>query len=139
MGNFLTKLFGGTKQEKDIKRLKPILDEVKSEYKWAEGLKDEEFPLLTQEWKQEVKNGKDLSLLLPKAFALAREASYRTIGEKHYDEQIMGAIVLHQGSILEMKTGEGKTLTSVPAAYLNAKEMKSGWAKSIDFWVLVYL
>ena len=120
MGNFLTKLFGGTKQEKDIKRLKPILDKVKSEYKWAEGLKDEEFPLLTQEWKQEVKNGKDLNLLLPKAFALAREASYRTIGEKHYDEQIMGAIVLHQGSILEMKTGEGKTLTSVPAAYLNA-------------------
>ncbi len=120
MANFLTKLFGGTKQEKDIKRLKPILDSVKNEYEWAQNLKDEDFPRLTNEWKEDVKNGKKLDELLPKAFALAREASWRVIGEKHYDEQIMGAIVLHSGSILEMKTGEGKTLTSVPAAYLNA-------------------
>ncbi len=120
MSNFLTKLFGGTKQEKDIKRLRPVLEKVKSEYAWAEGLKDDDFPRLTEEWKKEVKEGKSLDEILPKAFALAREASWRCIGEKHYDEQIMGALVLHQGSILEMKTGEGKTLTSVPAAYLNA-------------------
>lgn len=120
MANFFTKLFGGTKQEKDIKRLKPILDSVKNEYEWAESLKDEEFPLLTQKWKEDVKNGQTLDSLLPKAFALAREASFRAIGEKHYDEQVMGAVALHQGSILEMKTGEGKTLTSVLAAYLNA-------------------
>ncbi len=120
MANFLTKLFGGTKQEKDIKRLKPVLESVKKEYAWAEGLDDSDFPRLTQEWKKEVKEGRSLDELLPKAFALAREASWRCIGEKHYDEQIMGAVVLHQGSILEMKTGEGKTLTSVPAAYLNA-------------------
>ncbi len=120
MANFFTKLFGGTKQEKDIKRLKPIVESVKNEYSWAESLKEEDFPRLTAEWKEEVKNGKSLDEILPKAFALAREASWRTIGERHYDEQIMGAIVLHQGSILEMKTGEGKTLTSVPAAYLNA-------------------
>ena len=106
--------------KKDIKRLKPMLDSVKNEYEWAQNLKDEDFPRLTNEWKEEVKNGKKLDELLPKAFALAREASWRVIGEKHYDEQIMGAIVLHSGSILEMKTGEGKTLTSVPAAYLNA-------------------
>ncbi len=120
MANFFTKLFGGTKQEKDIKRLKPLVESVKNEYSWAESLKEEDFPRLTAEWKEEVKNGKSLDEILPKAFALAREASWRTIGERHYDEQIMGAIVLHQGSILEMKTGEGKTLTSVPAAYLNA-------------------
>ncbi len=120
MSNFFTKLFGGTKQEKDIKRLKPIVESVKNEYEWAESLKEEDFPRLTAEWKEEVRRGKSLDEILPKAFALAREASWRTIGEKHYDEQIMGAIVLHQGSILEMKTGEGKTLTSVPAAYLNA-------------------
>ncbi len=120
MANFFTKLFGGTKQEKDIKRLRPVVDKCKSYYSWAEGLKDEDFPLQTAKWKDEVKNGRSLDDILPEAFALAREASWRCIGEKHYDEQIMGAVVLHQGSILEMKTGEGKTLTSVPAAYLNA-------------------
>ena len=120
MGNFLTKLFGGTKQEKDIKKLRPIVESVKNEYEWASKLAPEDFPKYTEEWKKEVKEGKSLDELLPKAFALAREASWRCIGEKHYDEQIMGAIVLHHGSILEMKTGEGKTLTSVPAAYLNA-------------------
>ena len=124
MANFLTKLFGGTKQQKDIKRLTPILESVKKEYSWAENLKDEEFPLITNKWKEEVKNGKSLDEILPKAFALVREASGRCIGEKHYDEQIMGATILYQGSILEMKTGEGKTLTSVPAAYLVALEGK---------------
>ena len=120
MGNFLTRLFGGTKQEKDIRKLRPIVESVKNEYEWASKLAPEDFPKYTAEWKKEVKEGKSLDELLPKAFALAREASWRCIGEKHYDEQIMGAIVLHHGSILEMKTGEGKTLTSVPAAYLNA-------------------
>ncbi len=114
------KLFGGTKQEKDIKRLRPVVDKCRSYYSWAEGLKDEDFPLQTEKWKEEVRGGRSLDDLLPEAFALAREASWRCIGEKHYDEQIMGAVVLHKGSILEMKTGEGKTLTSVPAAYLNA-------------------
>ena len=124
MGNFLTKLFGGTKQEKDIRKLRPVLESVKAEYDWASKLNDEDFPRYTEEWKKEVREGKSIDELLPKAFALAREASWRCIGEKHYDEQIMGAIVLHHGSILEMKTGEGKTLTSVPAAYLNALRAK---------------
>ena len=124
MANFLTMLFGGTKQQKDMKRLTPILESVKKEYSWAESLKDEEFPLYTNKWKEEIKNGGSLDEILPKAFALVREASGRCIGERHYDEQIMGAVVLYQGSILEMKTGEGKTLTSVPAAYLVALEGK---------------
>ena len=124
MANFLTMLFGGNKQQKDMKRLTPILESVKKEYSWAESLKDEEFPLYTNKWKEEIKNGGSLDEILPKAFALVREASGRCIGERHYDEQIMGAVVLYQGSILEMKTGEGKTLTSVPAAYLVALEGK---------------
>ncbi len=124
MANFFAALFGGTKHDKDMKRLRPLVESVKKEYGWAESLKDEDFPRITAEWKEEVKNGKSLDELLPKAFALAREASGRVLGERHYDVQIMGAIVLHQGSILEMKTGEGKTLTAVPAAYLNALEGK---------------
>ena len=125
MAKFWAALFGGTKHDKDMKRLSPIVESVKKEYAWAESLSDEDFPRITNEWKEEVQNGrKTLDELLPKAFALVREAAGRTLGEKHYDVQIMGAIVLHQGSILEMKTGEGKTLTSVPAAYLNALEGK---------------
>ena len=120
MANFMTKLFGGTKQQKDLKRLTPLLESVKKEYSWAESLKDEDFPRYTEEWKKEIQSGKNTDEILPKAFALAREAAGRCIGERHYDEQILGALVLHEGSILEMKTGEGKTLTSVPAAYLNA-------------------
>ncbi len=124
MGKFFTALFGGTKKEKDIKRLTPIVESIQNEYKWAESLKDEDFPRQTEAWKEEIRNGRSLDEILPKAFALAREASGRVLGERHYPVQLMGAITLHQGNILEMKTGEGKTLTSVPAAYLNALEGK---------------
>ena len=119
--NILAALFGGTKHDKDMKRLNPIVQAVNKESSWAEGLSEEEMKAQTKAWKAEVAAGRtSLDAILPKAFALAREASFRVLGEKHYDVQIMGAIVLHQGDILEMKTGEGKTLTCVPAAYLNA-------------------
>ena len=125
MANFLAALFGGTKHDKDMKRLRPIVERVKAEYSWAASLADNQFPEMTAQWKKEIQSGeKTLDDILPKAFALAREAAGRTLGERHYDVQIMGAIVLHQGSILEMKTGEGKTLTAVPAAYLNALDGK---------------
>ena len=117
----LAALFGGTKQDKDMKRLRPIVESVNKNSDWAKGLSQDEMKALTSEWKEEVRSGKTtLDQLLPKAFAVAREAAWRVLGERHYDVQIMGAIVLHQGSILELKTGEGKTLTCVPAAYLNA-------------------
>ena len=117
----LAALFGGTKQDKDMKRLRPIVESVNKNSDWAKGLSQDEMKALTAEWKEEVMSGKTtLDELLPKAFAIAREAAWRVLGERHYDVQIMGAIVLHQGSILELKTGEGKTLTCVPAAYLNA-------------------
>ena len=119
--NFFAALFGGTKHDKDMKRLNPIMAAVNAEAGWAEKLSQEDMVRQTGEWKAQLREGKtDLDAILPKAFAMAREASWRVLGEKHYDVQIMGAVVLHQGDILEMKTGEGKTLTCVPAAYLNA-------------------
>ena len=119
--NFFAALFGGTKHDKDMKRLNPIVAAVNAEAGWAEKLSQEDMVRQTGEWKAQLREGKtDLDAILPKAFAMAREASWRVLGEKHYDVQIMGAVVLHQGDILEMKTGEGKTLTCVPVAYLNA-------------------
>jgi preprotein translocase, SecA subunit len=114
-------LFGGTKHDKDMKRLSPIVTRVNEEENWAKSLSDEQVRSQTATWKEMVAKGEStLDELLPKAFAMAREVSFRVLGQRHYDVQVMGAIVLHQGSILEMKTGEGKTLTCVLAAYLNA-------------------
>ena len=83
-------------------------------------LNDLDFPKKTQEYKDKIKQGKTLDELLPDAFALVREASKRTRNERHFDVQIIGGVVLHEGKIAEMKTGEGKTLTIALAAYLNA-------------------
>ena len=121
--SFFTKVFG-TKQDKDLRGLYPVIQRVNAEESWAKSLGNEQFPIQTADFKAQVANGASLDSLLPKAFALAREAAFRVLGERHYDVQIMGAAVLQQGKILEMKTGEGKTLTCVPAAYLNALEGK---------------
>ena len=121
--SILTAIFG-SKKDKDLKHLRPIVEKVNSYEPWAKSLKDEDFPLQTQKFKERLKAGETLDQLLPEAYALVREASFRVLGERHYDVQIMGAIVLHEGKILELKTGEGKTLTSVPAGYLNALEGK---------------
>ena len=121
--SFFTKLFG-TKNDKDIKALQPIVAAVNAKEEWAKSLKDEDFPKQTELLRERLKNGESKDSLIPEAFALAREAAFRVLGERHYDVQIMGAIVLHQGKILELKTGEGKTLTAVPSAYLNALDGK---------------
>lgn len=122
MGKSIFSKIFGTKQDKDLKRLYPLVEQVNAKESWAQALSDEQFPQQTELFKQRLANGETLNDLLPDAFALAREAARRVLGERHYDVQIMGAVVLHEGSILEMKTGEGKTLTCVPAAYLNALE-----------------
>jgi preprotein translocase subunit SecA len=124
MAKSLFRAIFGSKKDKDVKALLPIVKLVNAQEEWAKSLKDEEFPLQTAEFKKQIKNGTSLDSLLPKAYALAREASFRVLNQRHYDVQIMGAVVLHRGKILEMKTGEGKTLTCVPAAYLNALEGK---------------
>ncbi len=110
----------GSKHDRDLKALLPILHKVNEKESWAMGLKDDQFKEVTQNFRERLKAGETLDDILPEAFALCREASRRVLGERPYDVQIMGGIVLHQGKITEMKTGEGKTLASVTAAYLNA-------------------
>lgn len=115
----------GSKSDRDLKTLMPIVKLVNEQESWAKSLKKEDFIKQTEELKKQIQsNEKTLEDILPTAFALSREAAYRVLGQRHYDVQIMGATVLHRGKILEMKTGEGKTLTCVPAAYLNALEGK---------------
>ena len=117
--NFLNKLFGSTNDRK-INALRPIIEKINGLEKEIEKLSDNNFTERTNNLKKIVSNNEDLDKVLPEAFALVREASKRTIGQRHYDVQLMGGIVLHQGKISEMKTGEGKTLVATLAAYLNA-------------------
>ena len=86
----------------------------------VEDLRDDELPARTDHLRQRRRDGEDLDDLLPEAFALVREAARRSIGQRHFDVQVMGATALHQGNIAEMRTGEGKTLVSTMPAYLNA-------------------
>ncbi|MDR0376225.1 MAG: preprotein translocase subunit SecA [Spirochaetaceae bacterium] len=116
---FVKALFG-SQHERDLKALLPILHRVNEKEAWAASLAAEEFPRMTLRFKEQYARGESLDALLPEAFALAREAARRNLGERPYDVQVLGSIVLHQGKIVEMKTGEGKTLMSVSAAYLNA-------------------
>ncbi len=118
--NRLIKKIFGTKQDHDLKKLIPVIQQINSHEGWASELKAEEFPRMTARLKERLDAGESLDELLPEAFALVREAARRVLGERHYDVQMMGAVALHQGKIMEMKTGEGKTLSCVPAAYLNA-------------------
>ncbi|MDR1143912.1 MAG: preprotein translocase subunit SecA [Spirochaetaceae bacterium] len=119
LDKFVKALFG-SQHERDLKRLLPVLHQVNEKEAWAVSLKTEEFPGVTEQFRRRHAEGESLDSLLPEAFALTREASRRMLGERPYDVQVLGAIVLHQGKIVEMKTGEGKTLMSVAAAYLNA-------------------
>ncbi len=112
--------FFGNKNDRDVKALKPLVAKVEALDSWASGLKDSQFPEETQKFKDRLANGESLDDILPEAFALAREAAYRVLGEKAYPCQIMGSLVLNSGRITEMKTGEGKTLMCVEAAYLNS-------------------
>ncbi|MCL2804710.1 MAG: preprotein translocase subunit SecA [Treponema sp.] len=116
----LIKALFGSQHERDLKALLPILHKVNEKEAWAVSLAAEEFPRQTEHFRERHKNGESLDSILPQAFALAREAARRNLGERPYDVQVLGSIVLHQGKIVEMKTGEGKTLMSVAAAYLNA-------------------
>jgi preprotein translocase subunit SecA len=105
---------------KTLRKLKRIADQVNSIEDDMEALSDAELRALTEEYKQRYADGESLDALLPEAFATVREAARRTIGQRHFDVQIMGGAALHLGNIAEMKTGEGKTLTGALPAYLNA-------------------
>ena len=116
---FLTKLFG-THSDHELKRIYPIADQVEALESQMQALTDEQLREKTAEFKERYQQGTDLDALLPEAFATAREAAWRVLGMKPFRVQIIGGIVLHQGRIAEMKTGEGKTLVAVLPAYLNA-------------------
>ncbi|MBD1161765.1 preprotein translocase subunit SecA [Pelagibacterales bacterium SAG-MED15] len=117
--NFLSKLIKSHNQ-KQLDKLQKIVKKVNDIENQISILSDSDFPKKTLDLKDKIKNKENIDNILPEAFALVREASKRTRGERHYDVQIMGGIVLHQGGIAEMKTGEGKTITIALAAYLNS-------------------
>ena len=116
---FLTKLFG-TNMAKEIKRLEPIVKKIEALEEEYKGLTDAQLQAKTPEFQERYKNGESLDDLLPEAFATCREAADRVLGLRPYRVQLMGGIILHQGRIAEMKTGEGKTLVATLPAYLNA-------------------
>ncbi|MDR3237858.1 MAG: preprotein translocase subunit SecA, partial [Spirochaetia bacterium] len=113
-------LLFGTKHERDIKKIRPLVAMINSLEAPTKALSDEQMRAKTFEFKERIKNGESLDSVLPEAFALVREASDRTLGMRHFDVQLMGGIVLHNGKIAEMKTGEGKTLVATLPVYLNA-------------------
>ena len=117
--NLFDKLFG-TYSDRELKRVHPIAQEVMALEEKTAQLSDAELKAKTPEFKERLKNGETLDDLLPEAFAVMREASRRVLGMKHFYVQVVGGIILHQGRIAEMKTGEGKTLVSTLPAYLNA-------------------
>ena len=116
---FLEKIFG-THSQNELKRIYPIADRIEAMDADMQKLTDEELRNKTKEFKDRLANGETLDDILPEAYAVVREAAWRAIGLKHYRVQLIGGIILHQGRIAEMKTGEGKTLVSTLPAYLNA-------------------
>lgn len=121
IGTLLSKVFG-TKNERELKRLWPIMEKVNSLESSVTGLSDFQLQEKTEEFKRRLESGETVDGLLPEAFALVREVSMRKMNMRHFDMQILGGIVLHEGRIAEMKTGEGKTLVATLPVYLNAIE-----------------
>ena len=119
-----TKLFG-SRNERVVKKMGKTVDQVNALEDVIKALSDEELMAQTTKLKKRLSDGEKLDDLLPEAFATVREASVRTLGLRHYDVQLVGGIVLHEGRIAEMKTGEGKTLMATLACYLNALSGKS--------------
>src|SRR5690606_7994753 len=115
----LKKMFG-SKNERELKRMLKTVHAINALEEGLNRLSDDELKAKTVEYKARVGNGESLDSMLPEAFALVREASKRVMGMRHFDVQLIGGLVLHEGKIAEMKTGEGKTLVSTLPAYLNA-------------------
>src|SRR5262249_31105535 len=120
MANFLTRVFGSA-NERTIKRLGPLVEEINRLEDTYRALPDSAFPGRTRGWRAQLR-AEEVTWddILPDASAAVREAARRTIGLRHYDVQCLGGVVLHQGTIAEMKTGEGKTLVATLPLYLNA-------------------
>ena len=113
--------------EKEVNRVMPIVEKINSLEEEISKLTDEQLKNKTNEFKKQLEEGKTLDDILPEAFAVTREASKRVLGMRHFDVQLIGGIILHQGRIAEMKTGEGKTLVATLPVYLNALKRDSEW------------
>ena len=136
MGLF-SKIFG-TYSEKEIKRITPIIEKINGLEPYMEKLTDYELQSKTSEFKQRLAKGETLDDILPEAFAVVREASKRVLGLRHFDVQLMGGIILHQGRIAEMKTGEGKTLVATLPLYLNALTGKGVHLVTVNDYLAKY-
>ena len=120
MFEFVARKFLGSKNERYLKTLQPLVETINSLEPEMQSLQDSQFPVKINQWRTEVSQGRDLDDLLPEVYALVREASRRALGMRPFDVQLLGGIVLHQGRIAEMKTGEGKTLVATMPIALNA-------------------
>ena len=123
IGNLIKKIVG-SKNERELKRIQPLVQRINQFEPKVSPLSDDQLRGKTSEFKERIERGESLDEILPEAFAVVREAAKRTLGERHFDVQLIGGIVLHEGKISEMATGEGKTLVSTLPAYLNALEGK---------------
>ncbi|MEK7713521.1 MAG: preprotein translocase subunit SecA, partial [Deltaproteobacteria bacterium] len=115
----LKKIFG-TKNERELKRIQPIVHQINALESSVKNLSDSELQGKTIEFKERLSGGETIDSILPDAFAVVREASWRVLKMRHFDVQLIGGIVLHEGNISEMRTGEGKTLVATLPAYINA-------------------
>lgn len=122
--NIVQKIFG-THSERELKRIEPLVKQIEDLRDSMQALSDEELKGKTKEFKKRLSEGETLDDLLPEAYAVVREAARRVLNMEHFRVQLIGGIILHQGRISEMKTGEGKTLVSTLPAYLNALEGRS--------------
>ncbi len=127
----LGKVFG-TSNERQLKKIMPIVQRINALEPQIKALSDDELRAKTAEFKRQIENGATLDKLLPEAFAVVREASWRVLHMRHFDVQLIGGIVLHQGKIAEMKTGEGKTLVATLPMYLNALEGKGSHLVTVN-------
>ena len=125
-------LIFGTKYDRDLKKLKPIVEQVNALESKMQAMSDDELKAQTPKLKTLIANGTPTIELLPEAFATIREASKRVMGMRHFDVQIMGGAALYNGSIAEMKTGEGKTLTATLPLYLIALEGKGAHVVTVN-------
>ncbi|MDE2272186.1 MAG: preprotein translocase subunit SecA, partial [Xanthomonadaceae bacterium] len=123
MPNILTSVFG-SRNERVLKQLSKVVARINALEPEMQKLDDDALRAKTAEFKQRIAGGESLDKILPEAFAVVREASRRVLGLRHYDVQLIGGMVLHQGKIAEMRTGEGKTLVATLPVYLNALEGK---------------
>ena len=151
--SLLTKIFG-TNSQRELKSIYPIVDKIEALEDAYKALSDSQLQAKTPEFRARLERGETLDDILPEAFATCREAAWRVLGLRPYRVQLVGGIVLHQGRIAEMKTGEGKTLVATLPAYLNAlagtgvhiitvndywpSATRNGWERSTAFWASLW-